>query len=237
MRKELDLNSAHREYVVCVLSLLDVAYESLTKGTTFEPCDLHQIVEDPQFLDDSPALVWLRVIFDKRKKLTADAVFHFFEKHCIEMVLDFMYRQNRDGQTAYDLAVEHNREQCIQLLNPATVREKVYDPLRRIVEKCLRGEKRDIIEHRPDTPLTSLILQRLPISLLSEEHLEVVKVVVAAPTVGVGLPFYCISRSNSLPQALLQIAALPVTVPAAAVVSIPVGLFMLAIKAVMRKAL
>lgn len=139
--KELDQNSAHREYVVRVLSLLDVAYESLTKGTTFEPCDLHQIVVDPQFLDDSPALVWLRVIFDKRKKLTADAVFHFFEKLCIEMVLDFMYKQNREEQTAYDLAVEHNRELCIQLLNSATVRERVCDPLRRIVEKCLRGEK------------------------------------------------------------------------------------------------
>lgn len=61
--------------------------------------------------------------------------------------------------------------------------------------------------------------------------------VVAAPAVGVGLPFYCISRSNSLPQALLQVAALPVTVPAAVIISIPVGLFMLAIKAVMRKAL
>ena len=258
--KELDANSAYREYVVRVLSLLDMAYGSLTKGIPFEEPDLHERIQDVQFCDDRDSLVWLRVVFDKRRKLSGDAVYHFFEKLCIEMVLDFMYRQNRDGQTAYDLAVEHNREGCIQLLNPDNVRENVCHPIRVVLEKCLRGERRAPIWHRPDTPLTSLILQRMPIphaaysvgraisgvgsslshqaqAFLSEENLEVVKVVATAPVIGASLPFYCISRSESIPQVLLQVAALPVTVPAATVVSIPVGLFLLAIKAVMSKAL
>lgn len=237
-QKELDLNSANTEYVANVIYLLKASYEHIVQNKILECDSLGRRIEaSPVSNDFTAASLSLATIFRKRSKLSQDTIVLFFENLCTEMVVDFMLRADLAGKTAYEIARESGQTDCIRLLDPGLIKENICDPLRTMLEKCLRRQKRAILQHKIDTPLSSLIAQRLGVSALGQSayiageatasHIVGSKagLVFAAPFIGAALPIYSVFQAANPKSALLQIAALPVTVSVTAIASIPLSLF------------
>jgi len=254
--KEKHIYSAHSEYVECVLEILDNAYECLKNDNCQFSTELldSEIIPDT-FVKQQAASVWLKSRFFNKKMLTFDEMLYFFKELYVEQQASYMLMEDNEGRTAYD----HAPKWLAQLLNPDNYEQNFGEALRIRLERTLYLKRRSKAEHHQDESLPWLAIKRLgleqPVNALNHKRLTLQqkvwwalprdvqllcrlgKYTAIGPVVGAKMVVEWVGEAKTKKEMLKRAATLPVTVPAAMVVSIPVSLFWVFMTEIMRDSL